>query len=422
MRYHILECESQYDLGGNFLEDSSPMLSPNEPTGREQGSLTGERDSLVHLDCHCQDLQSENATLNRELDYQHAKTEQILENMERQVDRLQALLVGMGPTPKNVPFAFAINNRNIIDRRCQDLQSENATLKRELDYQHAKTEQILENMERQVDRLQELLVGMGPALGMNTRGMGKKSGRGWAQVGSIAAPILVCVIVTAALAVPASTPPWRYWNKGGTDCDRGGGTGVGGLECTLAPGPAPIQPPIDAEEAAARLTQRASDLSAALTNAFQGGSEQGSSAEAEQREAARRGIARNVIHETLLERESQLINCTRDRAAALHFAGDPKNHDWILRNFGRMTNAIERFVLRDAGLGGHAALHIDEGAWNNTRDHVAAHVSLHRQSVIVLPPAPSLCIEIVVFEIHHHLSLSLVHHHLSLSLSRPSIE
>jgi hypothetical protein len=317
MRFHILECESQYDRGGNFLENSSPTPPPNEPTG-------GEREySLAHL-----------------------------------------------------------------ERRCQDLHSENATLKRELDYQHAKTEQILENMERQVERLQVLLVGMGHNMGMNTRSMGKRSERvgGWARVGSIAAPIFVCVIVAAALALPASPSPWRYWNKGDTDGDRDSGAGGGGgLECTLAP--APSQPPIDAEEAAARLAQRAADLSAALTNAFQGGSEQGSSAEAEQREAARCGIARHIIQEALLERESQLINGTRDRAAALHFAGDPKNRDRILRNFGRMTHAIERFVLRDAGLGGYAALHIDEGAWNNARDRVAAHVSLHRQSVIVFHDA-----------------------------------
>ena len=62
MRYHILECESQYDRGGNFLEDSSPTLSPNEPTGGEQGSPTGARDSLVHFERRCQDLQSENQT------------------------------------------------------------------------------------------------------------------------------------------------------------------------------------------------------------------------------------------------------------------------------------------------------------------------------------------------------------------------
>jgi hypothetical protein len=257
----------------------------------------------------------------------------------------------------------------------------------------------------------------------------------------------VCVIVAAALAVPASPPPWRYWNKGGTDGDRGGGTGGGGgLACTLALAPAPIQPPIDAEEAAARLAQRAADLSAALTNAFQGGSERGGSAEAEQREAARCGIARNVIHEALLERESQLINGTRDRAAALHFAGDPKNRDRILRNFGRMTHAIERFVLRDAGLGGHAALHIDEGAWNNARDRVAAHVSLHRQSVIVFHDADKAnperlsgvfpdriccslllqasvsrlcCLRSIAISLSLSLSLSfsLVHRHLSLSLS-----
>ncbi len=142
-----------------------------------------------------------------------------------------------------------------LERHCQDLHSENATLKRELDYQQAKTEQILENMERQVDCLQTLLVGMRPV------SMGKRSGRvgGWARLGSIAAPILVFVIVAAALAITASPSPWRYWNKGDTDCDRDGCTGgSGGMECTLAS--APSQPPIDAEEAAARLSQRAADL------------------------------------------------------------------------------------------------------------------------------------------------------------------
>ena len=84
-----------------------------------------------------------------------------------------------------------------LERRCQDLHSENATLKRELDYHHAKTEQILENMERQVEHLKALLEGMGPTMGMDARSMGKRSGRvgGWARVGAIAAPILVCVIV-----------------------------------------------------------------------------------------------------------------------------------------------------------------------------------------------------------------------------------
>jgi len=48
-----------------------------------------------------------------------------------------------------------------------------------------------------------------------------------------------------------------------------------------------------------------------------------------------------------------------------------------------MTHAIESLVRRDAGLEGYAEVHIDEGTWNNTRDRVAAHVSLHNQSVIV---------------------------------------
>eukprot|EP00802_Teleaulax_amphioxeia_P014775 Tamp_14851.p1 GENE.Tamp_14851~~Tamp_14851.p1 ORF type:complete len:396 (+),score=78.08 Tamp_14851:198-1385(+) len=275
-----------------------------------------------------------------------------------------------------------------LERRCEELQSDNARLRRELKEQHAKTEQILAHLEQRVECLHTLLVDV------RQRHAAKPSPslRTGPSTTSVLLSGLLCVVLAAAAAL---APPWK-------DGDAGGGrevetaavacTGPPSQALTLALGPAPAQPLMDAEEAGARLAQRAADLTAALANAFVGGSERGDNAEAAQWEAAKEsmrcGIARSVVHDALLEREGQLINGTQNRAAALHFAGDPKRREQVLRNFAKMTHAIERFVHAGPGEGRtDAALHIDEGAWGNAGGRVAAHVAQYPQSVVVFHDA-----------------------------------
>jgi hypothetical protein len=275
-----------------------------------------------------------------------------------------------------------------LERRCEELQSDNARLRRELKEQHAKTEQILAHLEQRVECLHTLLVDV------RQRHAAKPSPslRTGPSTTSVLLSGLLCVVLAAAAAL---APPWK-------DGDAGGGrevetaavacTGPPSQALTLALGPAPAQPLMDAEEAGARLAQRAADLTAALANAFVGGGERGDNAEAAQWEAAKEsmrcGIARSVVHDALLEREGQLINGTQNRAAALHFAGDPKRREQVLRNFAKMTHAIERFVHAGPGEGRtDAALHIDEGAWGNAGGRVAAHVAQYPQSVVVFHDA-----------------------------------